>query len=90
MKPTPFLLRKCSMMKCERQAHYTLDDGRVICDKHAFYWGTATKVMQKVEAEAHKKLPNFEESQGIQGSSDDDPTRQWIKLPWNHGAEDVK
>lgn len=59
MRPTPFLMKKCDLLGCERQAHFTLDDGRVICDWHALLWGASTKVLLAHNEEQRKKLPDF-------------------------------
>lgn len=54
MKPTPHLLKRCDLAGCERQAHFTLSDGRVICDKHAFLFGFANKLIDFEKAQQEK------------------------------------
>lgn len=51
MRHTPHLLRRCDLPSCEKQAHFTLSDGRVICDKHAFYFGFSNKIIEAVKAQ---------------------------------------
>lgn len=56
MRPTPGLLRRCSLQGCELQAHFTLSDGRVICDKHAYMFGLSNKRIEMfAEFEAQKQ-----------------------------------
>ena len=35
MRKINFLLKRCDLLKCEKRAHYRLDDGRYICEMHA-------------------------------------------------------
>lgn len=72
MKPTPYLVSRCSLKGCDRQAHFTLDDGRFLCDKHAFLFGTGAKFVAKANEEEAKKQPDFEVQTGLEGLAWDD------------------
>lgn len=74
MKPTPFLLTRCALQGCDRQSHFTLDDGRTICDKHALLFGTGAKRVAAFNEEEAKKQPDFEVQSGLEGLTWDDST----------------
>lgn len=59
MRPTPFLARKCDLAGCERQAHGTLADGRVICDWHMLMFGIGAKHVEAFEQAEEKKAPDL-------------------------------
>lgn len=60
MRPTPYLARKCDLAGCERQAHGTLSDGRVICDWHMLMFGLGAKKVEAFEeAEEKRNAPDL-------------------------------
>lgn len=64
---TPFLMRKCDTPKCERQAHFTIKNARLvatgyICDKCAYLLKIGgDRVAAWNEFQAQKNEPNLAE-----------------------------
>lgn len=47
MKPEPYSLRRCDLTGCELRAEFRLDDGRMLCGRHAGLFYAGSKLVQK-------------------------------------------
>lgn len=61
MRKVRYLLKRCSLYKCDKPGAYVLDDGRVICGDHARLYAIGT---MDAEAEHDRRAPSFDPEAG--------------------------